>query len=72
MSSKHLQDAGFFSYHGIWAPGVRLFRKLRFTTKASIISIAFMLPMLLLVAWQLLEHAESALSARKDATRQQQ
>ena len=37
------QGAGFFSYHGIWAPGVRLFRKLRFTTKAAIISIAFML-----------------------------
>ena len=70
MSSQQDQGAGFFSYHGIWAPGVRLFRKLRFTTKAAIISIAFMLPMLLLVAWQLLEHAESALSARKDATRQ--
>ena len=28
MPSNHHQDSGFFSYHGIWAPGVRLFRKL--------------------------------------------
>ena len=70
MSSQQDQGAGFFSYHGIWAPGVRLFRKLRFTTKAAIISIAFMLPMLLLVGWQLLDSAESAMRTRKDATRQ--
>ncbi|HPU50629.1 MAG TPA: methyl-accepting chemotaxis protein [Burkholderiaceae bacterium] len=70
MSSQQNQDAGFFSYHGIWAPGVRLFRKLSFTAKAAIISVAFMLPMLLLVGWQVSDSADSAMRGRKDATRQ--
>lgn len=37
---------GFFAYHGVWAPGVRLFRRLPFSTKALIISLAFTLPLL--------------------------
>jgi methyl-accepting chemotaxis protein len=41
---------GFFGYHGIWALGVRMFRSLRFVGKASIISAAFMVPVLTL-AW---------------------
>ena len=28
-------DAGFFAHHGVWAPGVRLFRTLRFASKAA-------------------------------------
>ena len=63
-------DAGFFAHHGLWAPGVRLFRRLKFMSKAVIISLAFMLPSGALVVWLLMTHADQALQARKDATRQ--
>lgn len=39
---------GYFQYHGIWAPGVYLFRALRFSTKAMWISLAFLLPLAVL------------------------
>jgi len=42
---------GFFRYHGIWAPGVRLFRKIQFKTKALTLSTMFMLPIAAL-SWQ--------------------
>jgi methyl-accepting chemotaxis protein len=61
---------GFFAHHGIWAPGVRLFRELRFTSKALIISLAFMLPMLGLLGWTLESEADLALQARLNTTRQ--
>jgi methyl-accepting chemotaxis protein len=64
------RDGGFFKHHGLWAPGVRLFRSLRFTAKALIISLAFMLPTVALVAWLVDSHDDSALQARMDATRQ--
>ena len=38
--------SGFFEHHGFWAPGVRLFRALRFRAKAGLISLAFILPTL--------------------------
>lgn len=60
----------FFAYHGIWAPGVRLFRQLHLTAKAMIISLAFMLPILAVLGWQLHAQYEQALQARKDAVRQ--
>jgi methyl-accepting chemotaxis protein len=63
-------DVGFFTHHGIWAPGVRLFRALHFASKALIISLAFMVPMLALALWQLDTQSTQALQARKDATRQ--
>jgi methyl-accepting chemotaxis protein len=37
----------FFRYHGVWSPGVRLFRNLRFMTKALIVSISFAVPLAL-------------------------
>ncbi len=40
----------FFRHHGVWAPGVRLFRTLQFRSKALIISVTFILPILLLAA----------------------
>jgi len=49
---------------------VRLFRKLRFASKALIISLAFLLPLLALLSWQLDAHADKAMEARKTATRQ--
>jgi methyl-accepting chemotaxis protein len=43
------QAAGdFFRYHGIWAPGVRLFRSVGFRAKALIISAVFAVPLTLL------------------------
>ncbi|MFN3886716.1 MAG: methyl-accepting chemotaxis protein [Aquabacterium sp.] len=39
---------GFFQYHGIWAPGIRLFRHLGFKSKALIISGAFLVPIVVL------------------------
>ena len=51
-SAARADDSGsawlrFFHYHGVWAPGVRLFRAIGFRGKAVIISLAFMLP----IAW---------------------
>jgi methyl-accepting chemotaxis protein len=63
--------AGFFAHHGIWAPGVRLFRALGFSAKAVTISLAFMLPMLGLLGWLLKTHSDEALAARLLATQQQ-
>ncbi len=40
--------AEFFKYHGIWSPGVRLFRAINFRAKALIISAVFLLPIVLL------------------------
>jgi len=41
----------FFRYHGIWAPGVRLFRSIDFKAKALTISLIFTIP-LAWVSWQ--------------------
>ena len=35
----------FFRYHGIWAPGVRLFRNIGFRAKAWVIAVTFLVPM---------------------------
>ena len=43
-----LSSGGFFSHHGPWAPGVRLFRTLQFRAKAAIVSAFFLLPILAL------------------------
>ena len=45
-----LSREGFFTHHGPWALGVRLFRALQFRTKALIISATFLLPVALLSA----------------------
>jgi methyl-accepting chemotaxis protein len=34
----------FFRHHGVWAPGVRIFRRLKFAAKAAIISVLFCIP----------------------------
>ena len=61
---------GFFAHHGIWAPGVRLFRRIGFSAKAVIISLAFMLPMLGLLGWLLKTQTEQAVATRLEALRQ--
>jgi len=63
-------NGGFFAHHGVWAPGVRLFRNLRFAAKALIISLAFVLPLVALIGWELWTEGHDALQARMDATRQ--
>jgi len=41
-------SAGFFSHHGLWAPGVRVFRRFEFRAKAGIVSLCFLAPLALL------------------------
>jgi len=71
MSSSHparqsRQPEGFFRFHGPWAPGVRLFRKLAFPAKALLVSVGFLIPLvMLLIAY--LKNVQSTL----DATRQE-
>jgi methyl-accepting chemotaxis protein len=50
--------AGFFSHHGIWAPGVRLFRQIRFPAKVGVISLCFVAPILVFgsMAWRGVSH----------------
>ncbi len=38
----------FFAYHGVWAPGVRVFRRLAFRSKAILISVVFLIPIVAL------------------------
>jgi len=68
MSAVHKD--GFFQYHGVWAFGVRLFRNLQFGSKATLISIAFMVPMIGLMVWLLMDGSEASRQARMDGTRQ--
>jgi len=42
----------FFRHHGAWAPGVKLFRRLQFRTKAAIILAALLIPLLTLLDFQ--------------------
>jgi len=35
----------FFAHHGLWAPGVKLFRQIGFRAKAAIVSVCFLLPL---------------------------
>lgn len=45
--SSAFNQGGFFSHHGFWAMGVRLFRRLRFGAKAAIVSMLFLIPTLI-------------------------
>ncbi len=45
----NLPVAGFFAFHGPWAPGVRLFRRLGFGAKAALVSLGFLVPMSMLL-----------------------
>lgn len=54
-------EVGFFQHHGIWAPGVRLFRTLQFRSKALIITTVFLLPTALLT-WTFLNAKRDSIS----------
>lgn len=63
--------SGFFAHHGLWAPGVRLFRRINFSVKALIISVALTVPLLVLLALQLRFQYTDAMASTLAATRQQ-
>ena len=63
-------NGGFFTYHGFWAPGVRMFRQMRFMAKASVISAAFVLPLVLMLAFQISNQYSKTMRDRENATRQ--
>ena len=52
--------SSLFRYHGLWSPGVRLFRKLQFSSKALIITAVFLLPIMLL-AWSFIRDKATAI-----------
>ena len=65
-SAQVLARTGFFTHHGIWAPGVRSFRMLHFSAKALLISLAFMVPIAVL-SWSFFDaKTESAEFSRKE------
>jgi methyl-accepting chemotaxis protein len=45
------ESGGFFSFHGPWAPGVRLFRKISFAAKAGLISATVAVPLAVLATF---------------------
>ncbi|MFN3303689.1 MAG: methyl-accepting chemotaxis protein [Roseateles sp.] len=67
---KQPDRSGFFDHHGLWAPGVRLFRSLSFASKALLLSTSMLLPLVLLSVWLLQSHTNQLMEARKTATRQ--
>lgn len=69
-SSASTTIHGPLQAHGLWAPGVVLMRNLGFTSKALLISVAFLVPLVSLVMWLLISQADSAMSDRQTATRQ--
>jgi methyl-accepting chemotaxis protein len=69
-SSNTHDRAGFFAHHGFWAPGVRLFRAMNFAAKATILSLAFVIPLMSLIGWLVHTQYSEAMSARMEATRQ--
>ncbi|MBT9487403.1 MAG: cache domain-containing protein [Rubrivivax sp.] len=69
-SSLRPAAAGFFAHHGVWAPGVRLFRNLNFAAKAVILSLVFLVPLVGLLGWLLNDMHDDALAARQDSVRQ--
>ena len=60
------QDPGFFSHHGIWSLGIRLFRQLRFGAKAAIVSILFLIATLIGVALYLSSAQQGIEQLRKE------
>jgi methyl-accepting chemotaxis protein len=66
-----MADAGFgafFRYHGWLAPGVRLFRRIGFPAKAACVSLAFVVPLVMLLAFlgqSALEQVQSTAAERR-------
>ena len=67
-------DAGFgsfFRYHGLLAPGIRLFRRLGFPAKAACISAALLIPLLTLLwsVWSYGQHSVQRVETQIDGIR---
>ncbi len=62
-------DDHFFAHHGFWAPGVRIFRQMRFSYKAALICVFCLLPMLCIVGWLLLDQYRYAHQQRENEVR---
>ena len=67
-ASRESIRPGFFSHHGVWAPGVRLFRKLAFRSKAVLISVLFLIPIAVLSTVYLRQVAGSLLLSEREET----
>lgn len=59
-----------FQAHGIWTLGVVVMRNLGFKSKAILISLAFLVPILTLVTGLLVHQSAESLKDRQNATRQ--
>lgn len=68
VSSSDIESP--FKAHGLWMPGVVLMRNLGFKSKAVVISLTFLVPLLGLVTWLLINQGNSAREDRENATRQ--
>ena len=60
------RSQGFFAHHGFWAPGVRLFRQLSFHSKAILISVVFLIPIIAL-SIQYVRQSTELLHSNEDA-----
>ncbi|TFW13726.1 hypothetical protein E4L98_28510, partial [Duganella callida] len=60
------RDSGFFAYHGWLAPGIRLFRAIRFPAKSLWISVAFMLPLAFALSYLVVAEREQLASAESE------
>ncbi|RPH41172.1 MAG: HAMP domain-containing protein [Burkholderiales bacterium] len=57
---------GYFRYHGLWAPGVRLFRVMPFAAKSALISLAFCIPLATIAVLYFAKQAEMLQFSRKE------
>ncbi|MCX7229776.1 MAG: methyl-accepting chemotaxis protein [Burkholderiales bacterium] len=57
---------GYFRYHGLWAPGVRLFRVMPFASKSALISLAFCIPLATIAFLYFAKQAEMLQFSRKE------
>lgn len=70
MNASEVSYANAMGAHGIWTPGVVVMRTLNFKAKALLISLSFLVPMLSLIGWLLVNQTEQAMKERQDATRE--
>jgi methyl-accepting chemotaxis protein len=68
MPARASDGGGYFTHHGVWAPGVRLFRRLNFRAKSAVISVLFLIPIVVLSGVYLRQvNAVLGLTAREQA-----
>lgn len=58
--------SSLFGAHGIWAPGVRLMRNIRFLTKAVLISLVFLIPVAVLSFAQFTKYLQDGAFTSKE------